>query len=60
MSPEQIKQEIVKVSLHTPTLELETSHWDELPEIFRPFVVHSLRLRGTHTVFTGRMGDGCC
>ncbi|WP_039760812.1 DUF1465 family protein [Bartonella queenslandensis] len=44
MSPEQIKKEIVKVSLHTLTLELETPHWDKLPEIFRQFVAHSLRL----------------
>ncbi len=44
MSSEQIKKEIVKVSLHTPTLELETPHWHELPEIFRQFVSHSLRL----------------
>lgn len=44
LSSEQIKKEIIKISLHTPTLELETSHWDELPEIFRQFVAHSLRL----------------
>ncbi|EJF82742.1 hypothetical protein MCU_01337 [Bartonella elizabethae Re6043vi] len=44
MSSEQIKKEIVKVSLQTPTLELETPHWNELPEIFRQFVAHSLRL----------------
>ncbi|WP_375610278.1 MULTISPECIES: DUF1465 family protein [unclassified Bartonella] len=44
MSSEQIKKEIVKVSLHTPTLELETPHWQELPEVFRQFVAHSLRL----------------
>ncbi|WP_273718766.1 MULTISPECIES: DUF1465 family protein [Bartonella] len=44
MSPEQIKKEIVKVSLQTPTLELETPYWNDLPEIFRQFVAHSLRL----------------
>ncbi|WP_375666268.1 hypothetical protein [Bartonella sp. TT121SHDZB] len=44
MSSEQIKKEIVKVLLHTPTLELETPHWHELPEVFRQFVSHSLRL----------------
>ncbi|WP_175868539.1 DUF1465 family protein [Bartonella gabonensis] len=44
MSSEQIQKEIVKVSLHTPTLELETPYWNELPEIFRQFVAHSLRL----------------
>ncbi|WP_375617868.1 MULTISPECIES: DUF1465 family protein [unclassified Bartonella] len=49
MSSEQIKKEIVKVSLHTPTLELETPHWHELPEIFRQFVSHSLRLEARIT-----------
>ncbi len=44
MSSEQIKKEIVKVSLQTPTLELETPYWNDLPEIFRQFVAHSLRL----------------
>ncbi|WP_375692248.1 hypothetical protein [Bartonella sp. AP4SXKL] len=39
ISSEQIKKEIVKVSLHTPTLELETPHWHELPETFRQFVL---------------------
>ncbi|WP_371923231.1 hypothetical protein [Bartonella sp. B1099] len=42
MSSEQIKKEIVKVSLQTPTLELETPHWNELPEIFRQFVAYLL------------------
>ncbi|WP_375615809.1 DUF1465 family protein [Bartonella sp. AP58NXGY] len=49
MSSEQIKKEIVKVSLHTPTLELETPHWQELPETFRQFVSHSLRLEARIT-----------
>ncbi|MET3589265.1 regulator of CtrA degradation [Bartonella silvatica] len=44
MLPEQIQKEIAKVSLHTPTLELESDHWQELPEVFRHFVARSLRL----------------
>ncbi|AFR26788.1 DUF1465 family protein [Bartonella quintana] len=44
MSPEQIQKEIAKVSLHTPTLKLESVHWQEFPEIFRHFVARSLRL----------------
>ncbi|WP_455476272.1 DUF1465 family protein [Bartonella sp. B17] len=44
MSSEQIQKEIAKVSLHTPTLRLESAHWQELPEIFRYFVARSLRL----------------
>ncbi|WP_375651742.1 hypothetical protein [Bartonella sp. LB28NMGDW] len=48
MSSEQIKKEIVKVSLHTPTLELETPHWHELPEIFRQFVSHFIAFRSVH------------
>ncbi|WP_273759252.1 DUF1465 family protein [Bartonella sp. ML70XJBT.G] len=44
MSPEQIQKEIAKVSLHTPTLQLENAHWHELPEVFRGFVDRSLRL----------------
>ncbi|EJF89736.1 hypothetical protein ME1_00506 [Bartonella vinsonii subsp. arupensis OK-94-513] len=44
MTPEQIQKEIAKVSLHTPTLELESAHWQELPEVFRNFVARSLRL----------------
>ncbi|WP_144751352.1 MULTISPECIES: DUF1465 family protein [Bartonella] len=44
MSPEQIQKEIAKVSLHTPTLQSETTHWHVLPEIFRDFVARSLRL----------------
>ncbi|WP_019222822.1 DUF1465 family protein [Bartonella rattaustraliani] len=44
MSSEQIQKEIAKVSLHTPTLELETMHWQKLPEVFRDFVARSLRL----------------
>nr|WP_210302706.1 DUF1465 family protein [Bartonella callosciuri] len=44
MSSEQIQKEIAKVSLHTPTLKLETTHWKELPEVFRDFVARSLRL----------------
>ncbi|WP_375667341.1 hypothetical protein [Bartonella sp. AC130YNZD] len=39
ISSEQIKKEIVKVSLHTPTLELEPPHWHELPETSRQFVL---------------------
>ncbi|UNE54002.1 DUF1465 family protein [Bartonella machadoae] len=44
MTTEQIQKEIAKVSLHTPTLELESAHWQELPEAFRHFVARSLRL----------------
>ncbi|WP_019219458.1 DUF1465 family protein [Bartonella florencae] len=44
MTPEQIKKEIAKISLHTPTLQLENPHWQELPEVFRYFVARSLRL----------------
>ncbi|WP_336276630.1 DUF1465 family protein [Bartonella sp. CB178] len=44
MSSEQIKKEIAKVSLHTPTLKSESTYWKELPEIFRYFVSRSLRL----------------
>ncbi|WP_455480582.1 DUF1465 family protein [Bartonella sp. B12(2025)] len=44
MSPEQIQKEIAKVSLHTPTLKLKSAHWQEFPEVFRDFVVRSLRL----------------
>ncbi|WP_332065759.1 DUF1465 family protein [Bartonella sp. CB189] len=44
MAPEQIKKEIAKVSLHTPTLKLKSAHWEELPEVFRYFVARSLRL----------------
>ncbi|AGF75012.1 hypothetical protein BAnh1_11440 [Bartonella australis AUST/NH1] len=56
MSPEQIKQESAKVSLHTPSLELETTYWEELPEIFRCFVAQSLRLeeRMRHVSHDGR------
>ncbi len=39
ISSEQIKKETVKVSLHTPTLELEPPHWHELPETSRQFVL---------------------
>ncbi|WP_455481833.1 DUF1465 family protein [Bartonella sp. B35(2025)] len=44
MPPEQIQKEIAKVSLHTPTLKLESTSWQELPEVFRHFVIRSLRL----------------
>ncbi|WP_336293931.1 DUF1465 family protein [Bartonella sp. CB169] len=44
MSQKQIQKEIAKISLHTPTLKLESAHWQEFPEIFRDFVVRSLRL----------------
>ncbi len=51
MSPEQIKKEIVKVSLHMPTLELETPHWNELPEDFLHFLPIHARLRGTYKIY---------
>ncbi|MCZ2328827.1 DUF1465 family protein [Bartonella sp. F02] len=44
MSPEQIKREAAKVSLHTPSLQQKTEHWKELPSAFRHFVTQSLRL----------------
>ncbi|EJF74760.1 DUF1465 family protein [Bartonella alsatica] len=44
MSSEQIEREFAKISLHTPTLKLESAHWQELPEVFRYFVARSLRL----------------
>ncbi|MCZ2203662.1 DUF1465 family protein [Bartonella sp. A05] len=44
MSPEQIQKETAKISLHTPSLSQETDHWKELPEIFRHFVIRSLRI----------------
>ncbi|GAA5095655.1 DUF1465 family protein [Bartonella acomydis] len=44
MTLEQIQKELAKVSLHTPTLQSENAHWQELPELFRYFVARSLRL----------------
>ncbi|WP_455477959.1 DUF1465 family protein [Bartonella sp. B10] len=44
MSSEQTQKEIAKISLHTPTLKLESKHWQKLPEVFRNLVVRSLRL----------------
>ncbi|KEG23965.1 DUF1465 family protein [Bartonella bacilliformis] len=44
MLPEQIEKEIAKISLHTPSLGPDIAHWQELPEIFRSFVVRSLSL----------------
>lgn len=44
MSSEQIQKETAKVSLSTPSLSLENDHWKELPEVFRHFVIRSLRI----------------
>ncbi|ATP12919.1 AraC family transcriptional regulator [Bartonella henselae] len=57
MSPEQIQKELAKVSLHTPTLKLESAHWQEFPEVFRNFVARSLRLEARMQYLrTGREG----
>ncbi|MGF7157221.1 DUF1465 family protein [Bartonella heixiaziensis] len=57
MSPEQIQKEIAKVSLHTPTLKLESAHWQEFPEVFRHFVARSLRLEARmQYIRTGKEG----
>ncbi|WP_254474975.1 hypothetical protein [Bartonella sp. B1098] len=58
MSSEQIKKEIVKVSLQTPTLELETPHWNELPEIFRQFVAHLLSFERLAKIYARGVGSG--
>ncbi|WP_455473991.1 DUF1465 family protein [Bartonella sp. B30(2025)] len=60
MSPEQIQKEIAKVSLHTPTLKLETVHWQELPEIFRYFVTRSLRLEKRMQYMNYNKEHGSC
>ncbi|GAA5110247.1 DUF1465 family protein [Bartonella jaculi] len=57
MSQEQIQKEIAKVSLHTPTLKLESAHWQEFPEVFRHFVARSLRLEARmQYIRTGKEG----
>ncbi|EJF76334.1 DUF1465 family protein [Bartonella birtlesii] len=59
MTSEQIQKELGKVSLHTPTLQLESAHWQELPEVFRCFVARSLRLEARMQYMRIGKEDGC-